>query len=218
MKVLQKMVSLAMTGAMVIGLGSGIMAAERSVKIDSAHFPDAGFRSYLRSVKCDKNGDGYLSETEISKIDKLNFYSNDDVESVKGIKYLTSVTELTFFECYLDDVDLSQNPNIIKVMILSCNGIKKLTTGMCVTSLEVSFCPNFKELDVESSTYLSEFKFVSNNRFKGTIDLSECRYINDVTVYNNAASGITFHPKANPKYIHIEDNNMPDQYVNNLYK
>lgn len=132
-----------------------------------AFFPDAGFRSYLRSVKCDKNGDGYLSETEISKIDKLNFYSNDDVESVKGIKYLTSVTELTFFEC---------------------------------------------------STYLSEFKFVSNNRFKGTINLSECRYINDVTVYNNAASGITFHPKANPKYIHIEDNNMPDQYVNNLYK
>ena len=216
MNVLQKFVSLAMTGALVIGLGSGIMAAERSIKIDSAHFPDAGFRSYLKSAKCDKNSDGYLSETEIGSIRNLYFNINDDVEDLKGIKYLTSVKELVCHECYLNDIDLSQNPNITKVMLISCNGIKKLTTGMCVTSLEVSFCPNFKELDVECSTYLSTFKFVNNTRFRGTIDLSECRYINDVTVYNNAASGIKFHPKADPKYVFIQDNNMPDKFVNKL--
>ena len=50
--------------------GTLLVRAAQDVAIDETHFPDAGFRQIV-AEKCDKNGDGILSDTECSSITRM---------------------------------------------------------------------------------------------------------------------------------------------------
>lgn len=50
--------------------GTLLVRAAQDVAIDESHFPDAGFRQIV-AEKCDKNGDGILSDSERSSITRM---------------------------------------------------------------------------------------------------------------------------------------------------
>ncbi|MCM1508804.1 MAG: phage tail tip lysozyme [Ruminococcus flavefaciens] len=80
------------------------------VKITSATFPDATFRTYV-SDSFDKDGNGYLSESEIRAVADISVGSKN-IYSLQGIEYFG---ELTFLDCHsnnLTGIDLSCNTKL----------------------------------------------------------------------------------------------------------
>ena len=81
------------------------------VALTSAYFPDTTFRNYLMQDKYDTDEDGYLSESEIDEIKSLDL-SDMNISSLKGIEYLTNITELLINGTNISYVDLSANPGL----------------------------------------------------------------------------------------------------------
>ncbi len=65
--------------------------AVAAVQITEDNFPDEIFRNYV-SKNFDSDNDGYLSSEEISKATKVDLNGTDNLESLKGIEYLTVLT------------------------------------------------------------------------------------------------------------------------------
>ena len=72
-------------------------AASTAISIDSEHFPDDFFRSYVRN-ELDLNGDGELSEKERVAVDSLEFVE-EELYSLKGIEYFPNLESLVCETC-----------------------------------------------------------------------------------------------------------------------
>ena len=83
------------------------------IALNATNFPDATFRDFLKQTNYDKDGNGYLSETEIDSIKQL-YLSFKDISSLKGIEYLTNLCELYIQGTKVTSVDLSANPGLKK--------------------------------------------------------------------------------------------------------
>ena len=88
------------TTAITLALGLSLIpcspvSAAGKVKLSEKNFPDKGFRKRVAEV-FDKNGDGYLSSTEISKVKDLFCYSDSKIADITGIEYLTSLNKFYF--------------------------------------------------------------------------------------------------------------------------
>ena len=69
--------------AFVLVLFPLIVKAENMVKIDSSHFPDGAFRTYI--IQFDIDTDGYLSKEEIDKIRCIEI--NTKIYDLSGIEF-----------------------------------------------------------------------------------------------------------------------------------
>ena len=128
-------------------------AASADVRLDEKHFPDKAFREQL-SLYYDSDSNGVLSDGEIKKIKDLTVFSNA-LKSMKGVEYLTSLTDLTFFG-EVTSVDLSKNTKLVSLMCLAklksldVSHNTKLKRLICYgnqfTKLDVSKCPNLCKL------------------------------------------------------------------------
>ena len=139
--------ALAVLFCIVLCLGIGADAWAEGVTIDETNFPDQNFRNYV-SANCDQDGDGTLSESEIAATTEIKL-SSENIYSLKGIEYFTSLqrlgcegnklttlnlsrnTALTTLNCggnYLTSLDVSSNTALIS---LSCDSNR-------LTSLDVS--------------------------------------------------------------------------------
>ena len=122
---------------------------EPGVSIDEDHFPDANFRSRLASTSIDKNGDGFLTASEIAQITSLNVYQQN-IADLTGIEYFTALTSLDCRKNQLTSLNVSQNT--------------------ALTSLD---CRNnqFTSLDVSHNTAIKNF-YCSNNQLT-QLDVSQ---------------------------------------------
>ncbi|MBR4733444.1 MAG: InlB B-repeat-containing protein [Lachnospiraceae bacterium] len=100
---------------------------ELTIPIDEEHFPDPGFRNYVKSTEINKNGDEFLTSGELA-ISSMTIQS-DSVLSINGIQY--------FYE--LNALKLS---NLSALKELTCNGCPKLI------SLTIEGCPLLEKADV----------------------------------------------------------------------
>ena len=131
----------------VLCMGIGASAWAEGIAIDETNFPDQIFRNYV-SANCDQVRDRMLSKSEIAATTEF-YLSSNNIYSLKGIEYFTSLQRLDCSWNKLTTLDLSSNTALT---FLSCysnyltslnvSGNTALTTLDCsgnyLTSLDVS--------------------------------------------------------------------------------
>lgn len=92
--------------------------AHWQVAINETNFPDTTFRAYV-SENCDKDKDGYLSQTEIDSVTSINVSGTAEnpgaITSLRGVEYFTKLNELSCPYNQLITLDLSSNVNLTYV-------------------------------------------------------------------------------------------------------
>ena len=144
-----------------------VSVAMADVALDATNFPDANFRKFVKD-QFDKDGDGKLSDAEISaatEIDLSNFdhYHNGDITTVKGIELLSSLTKLDCSECQLTTLDVSKNTQLTE-LICSQNQLSELDVSKNTKLTKLDCSTNVIEaIDLSKNTALIILNVRHNN-------------------------------------------------------
>ena len=135
-------------------------AFAEDIAINEDNFPDSVFRNYV-SVNCDTDGDGKLSETEISRSRRISL-NNSGVSSLKGIEFFTSLTNLSCGNNQLTRLDVSNNTSLTSLYCFD-NQLTNLDVGnnTTLTSLDCS-SNQLTNLDVGNNTVLTSLDCFGN--------------------------------------------------------
>ena len=156
----------------------------KSIVIDSAHFPDSGFRTYLKEQ--DYGKDGVITEEEIKKVNSISIFSRDIV-SLKGIEYFTALTELSCSSNNLISFDISKNTALVE---LYCSYCKLTSLDISKnTALKKLVCSEnqLSSLDLSHNVELEELDCSWNNLT--VLDVSKNTKIKGIACYMNHISG-----------------------------
>ncbi|MCC2231870.1 leucine-rich repeat protein [Lachnospiraceae bacterium CLA-AA-H215] len=154
---------------------------DKRIPIDEEHFPDDNFRDII-SRGYDVDGDGKLSEDEITKTTYLNC-NRSGISSLEGVEYFTSLKTLKCSNNNLTSLDISKNTALTyldcsynQLTSLELQNNTALTSVVCnrnqLTSLEVDenillerlecYGNQLSVLDVSSNTTLEELSCGAN--------------------------------------------------------
>ena len=106
------------------------------------------FREYV-SKEYDKDGNGSLSETEITKITILNIKNNQGINDLTGMEYFTSLITLDCSGTAVSSLDVSNHP---KLKNLVC-------TGTQITELNLSNNPALIKVECSNTGLTSRQKY-----------------------------------------------------------
>ena len=153
-----------------------------SVALDTAHFPDSNFLAYV-SKYFDKDSSGDLSKEEIANAKYIGV-AGSNITSLKGIEYLTEITELSCGINSISEIDLSRNKKLEK-LFCSANQIAFLDLSKNTLLTEIN-CSNNNMTDIRlpSGSALTKLN-ISFNQLT-SVDLSGCTGLTSLTAYNNA--------------------------------
>ena len=133
------------------GNNSGSSEEKKGIKIDENTFPDENFRAYILK-KIDKDGDGYLSDTEIAETTSITCGARS-ISSLKGIECFVNVQSIDCRGYNLTQLDVSKN---IYLLGLDCseNNLTQLDVSKN-TVLEKLSCQqnNLTQLDVSKNVW-----------------------------------------------------------------
>ena len=144
-------------------------AAEGDVEINTTTFPDANFRTWVKTNVT--GGSDTLTAAKIAGVTSIDVSSNS-ISSLKGIEYFTSLTSLNCGNNQLTALDVSSNGSlqtlrcgINQIAALDVNNNTKLTDLYCnanqLTSLDVSNNTKLTHLNCDGNQLTS--LDVSNN-------------------------------------------------------
>ena len=158
-------------------------SAQADVEINETNFPDDAFRSQIANMPEGK--DGVLTDEEIAGIEELVALWNlpDEVSSLKGIEFFTSLKIFAVAYCRIKELDLSANKNLITIHIDLMPLENLNVTGL--TSLRFIYCQRtpLKNLDLSTCTAL-EF-FHCNDCCLTSLDLSNNTRLKEVECRDN---------------------------------
>lgn len=132
--------------------------AETKITIDSKNFPDANFRSILKTYSTDGKT---LSESDIAKITALGVKESEKtifekVTNLSGIEYLTSLRELNIEgNTKITALDLSQNDSLIQLDAGHCTKLASVKLPAGITTVHLSSTA-ISEFDTSALTELSD--------------------------------------------------------------
>lgn len=132
--------------------------AETKITIDSKNFPDANFRSILKTYSTDGKT---LSESDIAKITALGVKESEKtifekVTNLSGIEYLTSLRELNIEgNTKIAALDLSQNDSLIQLDAVHCTKLASVKLPAGITTVHLSSTA-ISEFDTSALTELSD--------------------------------------------------------------
>ena len=159
------------------------------IAINATNFPDANFRTFVKTYDTDSNG--YLSEAELAAVTKMNCVAKD-IADLTGIEHFTALTVLDCYDNKLTTLDVNNNTALTELYCynnqLTSLDVSKntaLTYLDCgtnqLTALDVSAnialtyvrCTDnqLTSLDVSKNTALTML-YCSNNQLT-TLDVSK---------------------------------------------
>ena len=155
------------------GNNSGLSEEKKGIKIGSNTFPDEKFRAYILE-NIDKDGDGYLSETEIAETTSITCGARS-ISSLKGIEYFVNVQSIDCRGNNLTQLDVSKN-TALEDLLCSENNLTQLDVSKN-TALEYLDCSenNLTQLDVSKNTALKHLDCSENNLTQ--LDVSKNIYL-----------------------------------------
>lgn len=136
-------------------------AALADVKITESAFPDQHFREYVEQ-KCDRNGDGVLSDAEIRVVTVIEV-DGKGIASMKGVEYFSALERLNCGDNKLKSLDVSKNQ---KLKILNTYKNQHVT------------------IDLSKNTALESLNLARNMLV--SVNLSGCRALNSLDIKNNS--------------------------------
>jgi len=142
-----------------------LFAPAGSIPIDAAHFPDEGFRTYIKE-RYDKGdtylttwegepvSDGYLSPKEIEEAHEVYIRGFDgsagSIASLQGVEYLSSLRGLIADYTNITSVDVSSLQNLEYVFFDFCKSLTSLNLGALpnLRAVSVIGCDNLASVDI----------------------------------------------------------------------
>lgn len=150
--------------------GSIPVMAASGLAIDKNNFPDANFRAVISGSDYDSDGNGYLSDYEISRIINVDC-EGCGVKSLKGIEHFSALQGLWCKDNDLTSIDVSKNKDLRGVWC----------SGNDITSLDFSnnkelawvycFDCKLKSINVTKNEHLSYLE-INNNPDLKSLNLS----------------------------------------------
>ena len=136
-----------------------------------ASFPDEVFRDYVRN-EIDTDGNGSLSETEISAVAEIELNSLE-ISDLSGIKRFTALEELSCYDTKLTSLDLSGCTALTNLYCGENNQLMSLDVSNC-TALEYLDCEEnqLTSLNVSNCTVLGQLECTENQLT--SLDVSSC--------------------------------------------
>lgn len=190
------------TGGSIRGFGG-------SVAINETNFPDASFRTYVKTF--DKNSDGSLSESEIAAVTEISC-ANKSIGSLEGVENFTNVVKLDCRNNSLTSLDVSNCADLTSLNVsdnnlttISVSNNYKLNfldiRNNNLTSLNLSNNTNIEGLNSAGNTY--DIIPDSNRQFNlsnlaGALSVSKTSSWSDGTT--NTVKGKWQITKADPEY------------------
>ena len=164
--------------------GSTYVGNNTLIPINEANFPDANFRTYLKSQSY--GADSNLSIEELEGVKSLSM-DDKNIGDLTGVEYFTELTYLSVDKNSLTTLNISNN--------------KKLQHLYCaenqLTSLDVSNNPelnvlscrdnNLTSLDVSNHTSLNNLNCSGNGLT--SLDVSNCPALTSLTCHSNKIRG-----------------------------
>ena len=160
------------------------------ITIDESNFPDENFRKYI-SDKIDKNSDGILSEDEIKECRDIRI-GGLGVHNLEGIKYFTSLRELSSWQSTdqstdtrnsFDNIDVSGLSSLESLNFINCS-VENLNVSGC-TSLKYLVGGSVKSsLDLSGCNSLEILQFYYYGPELSSLDLSSCPKLEELTIYS----------------------------------
>lgn len=120
------------------------------VSLDAAHFPDAVIREQI--AYDDLDNDGYLSESELSKVEDLDLVETGNISDLTGCNYFFANTYLS-----LNTIDLSGNTYKLRSGSIRTMSIVNAN----LSSIDLSSCHALRYIDV-SQNNLTTIDFSGN--------------------------------------------------------
>ena len=213
-------------------------------------FPDQVFREFVKQY--DNNNDGKLSQDELAAVTEMDLdpydvpydkpYRGEEISSLKGIEYFTSLKNLNCKLNLLTELDVSKNPalesldcsynqlcaldvsNNLALKELNCcgsdNGSYKLS------ALDVSKNPALEKLnckgnelstlDVSHNLALTELKCGGNSL--GALDVSKNSELNSLDCEGNHLSALDVSKNSELNSLNCGDNKLSALNVSNNSK
>ena len=184
------------------GNNSGSSEEKKGIKIGSNTFPDEKFRAYILK-NIDKDGDGYLSETEIAETTSITCRARS-ISSLKGIECFAALEYLYCSENNLTQLDVSKNTALEALDCLK-NNLTQLDVSKN-TALEALYCfeNNLTQLDVSKNTALEDLDCSGNNLTQ--LDVSKNAKLCELKCYNNNISQLDVSNKSNLRILSCDRN------------
>ena len=217
--------SLLMAVAMSIGLlPTTVFAADETVKINEANFPDAAFRACVQQLP--GGADDVFTPQELEAITEI-ICEYEGITDLTGIQYFTELTKLDCCRNQLTSLDVSKNK---KLQTLDCydNQLASLdVTGNpalkdigCstnqLTSLDVSQNPELTELnvtgnkitslDISANTKLVQL-MCSDNQLK-TLDLTDNPLLERLSCGDNQLTQLNLEGKSEMRQVYCSNNHL----------
>ena len=162
------------------------------ITIDEAHFPDEGFRQWLKEQPFGL--DGVITNSEINSIAIMEIWPDDadyTIKSVKGIEYFTCLTNLSVTHT-VDAIDVSVCPQL-KRLTVSLWGYSNMTSIDLSknTALEEFICVGsaITSLDLRNNPLLKRL-FVNECAELATMDISNCKKLEELRCFMTQLSSI----------------------------
>lgn len=205
---MRKLFVLLLACLLITGTASAGLAV---VAINEANFPDAVFRGYI-SENFDANKDGILANNEILNA-KMISLPTDSLQSLEGVKYLTSLEVLYCKYAKLKELDVSGMTSLKKIDwifgeaqkpgTVNASGCTALQEVYCydnkrVTSIDLEGCTALISLQCYNNKVTSinlegcsslQLIFCFNNKIT-SLNLKDCTSLGDLRCYNNAITAL----------------------------
>lgn len=170
-------------------LGMGVVYAEgeEDLAIEFDNFPDAKFRDYIKD-NIDKDHSGSLSKAERDAVTEINVghtdYNDTQYDNLVGLKYFPNLQKLNCFDNNMDELNLSENPELI-YLDCSQNNLRNTLDLSKNKKLKTLICKNngIETLNMENNVALEKLEF-TNNRVKD-INLSKNINLIELICENN---------------------------------
>jgi len=174
--------------------------AEGGITISENTFPNEVFREYV-SDKFDLNQNGILEEEEIEKAEKVDLqaFVRSDLDSIKGIEYLTNLESLDCSKLKIRTIDLSKNKAL---RFLFCNTCDLTNLDVSALSeLEILYCKenSLAEIDVSNNTKLTGL-YCDHNKLT-ELDVTKNKSLLYLSCEHNMVKELNV--KENPDLSHI---------------
>ena len=184
------------------GNNSGLSEEKKGIKIGSNTFPDEKFRAYILE-NIDKDGDGYLSETEIAETTSITCGARS-ISSLKGIEYFVNVQSIDCRGNNLTQLDVSKN-TALEDLDCSENNLTQLDVSKNIYLRGLAcFENNLTQLDVSKNTELQDLDCSGNNLTQ--LDVSENAKLCELECYNNNISQLDVSNKSNLRILSCDRN------------
>ncbi|MCR4702412.1 MAG: leucine-rich repeat domain-containing protein [Saccharofermentans sp.] len=180
--------------------------AASGIEINETNFPDENFRSYV-SKECDKDGNGFLSDSEISKVKSI-YVVFCSITDMKGIEYFTSLEYLYCFNNKITSLDLSKNTEL-KELRCHSNKLTSLDVRMNTALTELVCSYNLiTSLDVSRNIYLKELDCADLK--VSSLDLRRNTVLTHIDCHYNQLTSLDVSKNTGLTYLNCNDNKLQE--------